>query len=140
MTYDIISSRKFRKEIKIKQPNDLFQFLKRYGKSRQEHFFVITLNGAHKIIGIHIVSIGLANRTIVHPREVFYHAIKDNACALVFAHNHPSGQLKASSEDEEITERLVSAAKIMGFHIVDHIIFNREDFYSFRQNGFNLDG
>ena len=138
MIYEIISARKFKKEIIIKKPVDIFNILKKYAKSQKEQFLVLTLNGAHIVIGIHIVTIGLANKTIVHPREVFYHAVKDNACALVFAHNHPSGNLEPSVEDKEITERLVDAAGIMGFHIVDHIIFSKNDYYSMRENGFNF--
>ncbi|MCL2440485.1 MAG: DNA repair protein RadC [Treponema sp.] len=140
MTYNIISTRKLKKEIKIRQPIDIYFFLQRYAKNRKEQFFTITLDGEHKVIGIHIVSIGIANQTIVHPREVYYHAIKDNACALIFAHNHPSGQLAISPPDEEITDRLKSAGKIMGFHIIDHLIFNKKSFLSMRENGyFNQD-
>ncbi|MCL2185985.1 MAG: JAB domain-containing protein [Treponema sp.] len=139
MTFEIISSRKFKKEIFFSKPADIFGTVKRYAKSRQEHFLVITLDGSHKIISIHIMSIGLADKTIVHPREVFFYAIKDNATALVFAHNHPSGQLGASKEDEEITGRLVNASILMGFHILDHIIFNRKGYYSMREYGFKFD-
>jgi len=138
MTYDIISTRRFKKELRIKQPIDIFFIVKKYAKSRQEQFLLLTLNGAHAVIAIHIVTIGIANRTIIHPREIFYHAIKDNACALAFAHNHPTGELEASQNDEEITERLVKASKIMGFHIVDHIIFNKRNWFSMRENGFSF--
>jgi len=138
MMYEIVSRRTLKREIKVVRPDDLFPFIKRYGKSRQEHFLVVTLDTKHKVIGIHISTIGLMNKTIIHPREVFYHAIKDNACAIILAHNHPSGQLKPSPNDEEMTERLVKAGEIMEFPILDHLIFSKNDFYSFRQNGHNL--
>jgi len=138
MTFDIISKKKILKAISIKKPIDIFEIVKMYAKSRQENFLVMTLNAAHSVIGIHIATIGIVNQTIVHPREVFIHAIKDNACAVAFAHNHPSGQLEMSQEDEEITERLVKAGIILGFHILDHIIFNEETFFSMRENGFTF--
>ena len=84
MTYEIISKR-LRKTIKVRQPDDVYQILKRYTKSRQEVFLTITLNCSHEIIGIHISTIGLINRTIIHPREVYIHAILDNAFSIMIA-------------------------------------------------------
>jgi DNA repair protein RadC len=81
------------------------------------------------------VTIGLVNKTIVHPREVFADLIQDRAAAFCVAHNHPSGQLACSPEDEEITERLLAASKILGLHFVDHVIFSETSFWSFRENG-----
>jgi DNA repair protein RadC len=77
----------------IKNPTDAVRLLDKYTRKRQEHFLVITLNGAHEVIKIHVASIGLVDKTIIHPRECFWHCIKDNAAALVFAHNHPSGKV-----------------------------------------------
>jgi DNA repair protein RadC len=134
MTYEIISTRKLRKTIIFKSPNDIFGLLKRYGNNKQEIFLVITLTGSHKVLNIHISTIGSANRTIVHPREVFRHAIADNASAIVVAHNHPSGGLTPSPEDEEITHRLLDSGKILGIHFLDHLIINKDNFYSFRQD------
>ena len=135
MTYDIISTRKCKKTIKIRNPNDIFTFLRRYARSRQEYFLVVTLNGNHEVISIRISTIGLANKTVIHPREVLYHAIQDNAIAIVIAHNHPSGNTSPSSEDDEITERLVEACKIMGIHFLDHLIISKNGYYSYRQDG-----
>ena len=135
MTYDIVSTRRVRKTIKVTQPDDLFGFIKKYAKSRQEQFLVITLDGAHQVISIHLSTIGILNSVMIHPREVFIHAIRDNAKAVMVAHNHPSGALTPSPEDKEMTERLTEAAKILGFHFLDHLIFNRYGFYSFRKEG-----
>ena len=132
MTYDIISKRK-RKTIKVTHPDDLFRSLKRYTRSRQEHFFVITINGANEIIGIHISTIGIAIKTIIHPREVFIHAIMDNATSIIVAHNHPSNNLKPSEEDIEITERLKEAGKLLGINVLDHLIINKNGYYSFKK-------
>jgi DNA repair protein RadC len=79
---------------------------------------------------------GLVNRTIVHPRECFYHAVKDMAVAVIFIHNHPSGSTNASPEDDEVTERMSMASEIMGFNFLDHIIITpQEDYFSYRQAG-----
>ena len=135
MRYDIITTRKLRKTITIKNPGDIYKYLKRYAKSKQEHFIVATLNGAHEVIAIHIATIGLVNTTIIHPREVFKYAYMDNASAIIVAHNHPSCNITPSDEDLDITIRLKEAGKILGIHFVDHLIISKYCFLSFRQEG-----
>ena len=135
LAYDIISKRT-RKSIKIKRPDDVYLFLKRYTKNRQEIFFAISLNNSHEIIGIHISTIGILDKTLVHPREIFYHLIKDNASSFIVAHNHPSGYPVPSGEDLENTRRLLKASEIMGFHFLDHLIITKENFCSIRANRF----
>jgi DNA repair protein RadC len=132
MTYEIISRRKTKKTILIKEPSDIFKFLKKYTKNRQEQFIVLTLNSLKEVIGVYIVSIGLVNKTLIHPREIFFHAIIDNASAIIVAHNHPSEGLKPSKEDIAITERLKQAGEILGIFLLDHLIITKNDFYSFR--------
>jgi len=134
MTYDIISTRKCKKVIQIKHPEDICNCLKRYANKKQEYFLVITLNGAHEVISIKISTIGLVNRTLTHPREILIYAIKDNAVAIAVAHNHPSGSLKASDGDDEITKRLNDACKIMGINFLDHLIISKNGYYSYREN------
>lgn len=87
-----------------------------------ECFICITLNGSHKIIGVYVVSQGLVNRTLVHPREVFRPAILDNSTAVIIAHNHPSGNLTPSLEDREVTRRMKQAGDILGIKVLDHLI------------------
>jgi DNA repair protein RadC len=120
---------------RIKHPSDIFTLVRHYADRKQERFISLSLNGAHEVLAVRIVTIGLVNRTIVHPREVFADLIQDRATAFCVAHNHPSGQLESSSEDNEITERLLSAARILGLHFVDHIIFSQDSWWSFRENG-----
>jgi DNA repair protein RadC len=119
------------KGVRIKHPSDLSDLLVNYRNKRQEHFLVVTLNGAHEIIKLHVVSKGLANRTIIHPRECFYPAIKDNAVAIMFVHNHPSGSIEPSSEDDMITSRLKECADLLGFDLLDHVIIGN-GYYSYR--------
>lgn len=101
----------------------------------QEHFVVITVNGAHQIIKSHVITMGLVNRTIVHPREVFYPAVKDKAVAIIIGHNHPSGRTEPSMEDVEVTKRIKDAGEIMGIKLLDHIIVSKTGYYSFLENG-----
>ncbi|MBU0760037.1 MAG: DNA repair protein RadC, partial [Candidatus Omnitrophica bacterium] len=76
---------------------------------------------------------GSLNASLVHPREVFKPAILQNATGLILVHNHPSGEEKPSSEDLEITARLVEAGKLIGIDVIDHIIVGNK-FYSFADN------
>jgi DNA repair protein RadC len=120
---------------RIRQPGDIFSLIRHYADRRQERFICLSLNGAHEVLAVRIVTIGLVNKTIVHPREVYADPILDRASAVAVAHNHPSGQLEPSEEDNEITLRLESAAEILGIRFLDHLIFSETAHYSFRQNG-----
>jgi DNA repair protein RadC len=119
----------------IKKPSDIFTLVRHYADRKQERFISLSLNGAHEVLAVRIVTIGLVNKTIVHPREVFADIIQDRAAAFCVAHNHPSGKLESSPEDDEITERLKSAAHILGLQFVDHIIFSETNWWSFKENG-----
>jgi len=136
MTYEIISRRRKKNLAPIITPDDAYNLVKRYRNLPQEHFIVITLNGAHEPITVSIVSIGLINRTIIHPREVFIRAIQDMAAAIIVCHNHPSGTLRASPEDDEITERVCNAGELLGIRVLDHIIFSKNGYASMRQEGY----
>ena len=120
---------------KISAANDLIPYLLNYANKKQEHLLCISLNGAHQIIQIRVVSIGLVNTTQVHPREVFADPITDRACAVIIAHNHPSGKLDPSEEDISVTLRLEEASKILGIKLLDHIIFSIHGYYSFAEQG-----
>ena len=120
---------------RITHPSDIFTLIRHYADRKQERFISLSLNGAHEVMAVRVVTIGLLNRTIVHPREVFADLIQDRAAAFCVAHNHPSGLLKCSREDEDITARLRTAADILGLHFLDHLIFSETSWWSFRQNG-----
>jgi len=86
-------------------------------------------------LNIRVVSIGLIDRSPVHPREVFADALSDRASAVIVAHNHPSGSLEPSPSDINITAQLKSAGAIVGIELLDHIIFNRTKYFSFLEDG-----
>lgn len=119
----------------ITQPSDAFPLYTKYLNKKQEYFLVTTLDGAHNVIKTHVITIGLANRTLIHPREVFYPAVKDRAVGIIVVHNHPSGSLTPSKEDIDITGRMKKAGKVMGIDVLDHLIISKEGFYSFLEKG-----
>ena len=121
--------------LKISFPPDVLPLIRHYGDRKQEHFICISLNGANEVIAHRVVSVGLVNKTQVHPREVFADPITDRASAVIVAHNHPSGELKPSKEDDEITKQLRAAGETLGIKLLDHIIFNHKDYYSFLEKG-----
>jgi DNA repair protein RadC len=120
---------------KIETPADLLPHVRHYADRKQEHFLCATINGANEIQNIRVVSIGLIDRTPVHPREVFADAISDRACAIIVAHNHPNGTLEPSSNDLDVTKQLKGAGKVVGISLLDHIIFNRSSYFSLLENG-----
>jgi DNA repair protein RadC len=121
--------------VKIETPADLLPHVRHYADRKQEHFLCATINGANEIINIRVVSIGLIDRTPVHPREVFGDALSDRASAIIVAHNHPSGSLEPSAFDIEVTKQLKAAGIVMGIALLDHIIFNRSGYFSFLEAG-----
>ncbi len=120
---------------KIVTPADLLPHVRHYADRKQEHFLCASINGANEILNIRVVSIGLIDRSPVHPREVFADALSDRASAVIVAHNHPSGGLEPSPSDIDITAQLKAAGAIVGIDLLDHIIFNRTGYFSFLEAG-----
>lgn len=129
------SRRRIRPEgTKISTPCDVLPLLLHYADRKQEYFICISLNGANEIIAHRVVSVGLVNKTQVHPREVYADPITDRAAAIIVAHNHPSGSLTPSREDRTITEQLKAAGDTLGISFLDHIIFGRKGYWSFLEH------
>lgn len=100
----------------------------------QERFAVLLLDSKNSLIGTHVVTIGIANETLAHPREVFREAIRQSATNIIIAHNHPSGNLEPSREDISLTEKLLQSSHIIGIPILDHLIIGNGDHFSLREN------
>lgn len=111
----------------VTNPKDVFDLLQEIGSIAQETFWVIPTNTKHKPLDKIMVSMGIADACIVHPREVFRPAILANASAIIVAHNHPSGDPTPSAEDIRITKQLVESGKILSIEVLDHIIIGRQD-------------
>ncbi|MDR0447029.1 MAG: DNA repair protein RadC [Oscillospiraceae bacterium] len=114
----------------IDSPEKAAQQLDFIKDKRQEHFVLLTLDGARRLINRHIVSVGTLTASLVHPREVFAPAIEDRAASIIIAHNHPSGSLVISAQDTEVTQRIREAGELMGIQLDDHIIVAESGFVS----------
>jgi DNA repair protein RadC len=101
----------------------------------QEEFHIVTLDTKHKPIRSHRVTIGTLDASLVHPREVFRPAIRDAAAAVLLVHNHPSGDPTPSREDHQVTQQLTEAGRLLGIHVLDHIIVARQSCLSIREHG-----
>jgi DNA repair protein RadC len=124
-----------RESIRISQASDVVPLLADIADKQQEYFVCISLNGAHELIEKRIITVGLLNRTQVHPREVFADAITDRAASVILSHNHPSGELSPSDNDLRVHRQLTDAGKIIGISVLDHIIISKKGYYSFQENG-----
>ncbi len=99
----------------------------------KEHLLVLSFDVRRKLLGIDVVSVGTLDANLVHPRETFAVAIRRHAATVAIVHNHPSGDLEPSQNDVEVTKRLVTAGKIMGIEVVDHLIISEQNYLSFRE-------
>jgi DNA repair protein RadC len=118
----------------IRNPESVVKVIRgRIKDKAKEHFMLISLSTRNKIIGIHKVSVGTLNASLVHPREVFSEAIRRSASSVVLAHNHPSDDCEPSEEDLKITRRLVEAGKILGIEVLDHIVISSRSHLSFKE-------
>jgi len=120
---------------KITSSEDVYEELKEYRNKKQEYFIAIYLDGANHICFTSVITIGILNQSLVHPREVFAPAIEHRCASIIVAHNHPSGQLEPSSADIAITDRLKKSGNLLGIELLDHLIFTNDGYYSFNENG-----
>lgn len=128
------TQQKYIKEKQITSPEDVASiFIPRLRDEVKEHFIVVCLNSANRIIKYEVISVGSLSSSVVHPREVFHVAIDNNSANIILVHNHPSGNTEPSSADINITRRLVDAGKILDINIFDHIIIAGNSFTSFSE-------
>lgn len=121
------------KKISVNNPDSIANlFMEEMRYYKKEFFKVLLLNSKGEIISIEKTSIGDLNSTIVHPREIFYTPIRRSAAAVIFVHNHPSGNPIPSQEDIDVTNRLVEAGKILGIKVLDHIVIGDGTYVSFK--------
>lgn len=101
---------------------------------KHEEFCVLTLDGANNLINKHVISKGTLTESLVHPREVFYKVINDQAAGVIFVHNHPSGSTAPSESDLQLTKRLKDCCELLGIYLHDHIIVTKDDYNSILHN------
>lgn len=121
--------------VKITCAKDALPLVTDIAAKQQEYFLCISLNGANEVIEKRVVTIGLLDKSPVQRREVFADVIADRAAAVIFAHNHPSGDLQPSEADLRIHDQLTEAGKILGLRVLDHVIVTRKGYYSFQEAG-----
>ncbi|HEY8347255.1 MAG TPA: DNA repair protein RadC [Symbiobacteriaceae bacterium] len=122
--------------VELSNPRAVYQYLApRMSHLEHEQFVVILLNAKNQVIDIESISAGTLTASLVHPREVFKSAIRRSAYAIILAHNHPSGDPSPSHEDRVVTERLISAGRILGIEVLDHLVVGDGRYVSFRERG-----
>jgi DNA repair protein RadC len=129
------------KGTEFRRPEDAARELADLRNAAKECFVVITLDTKYRLIDRHLVSMGILDACLVHPREVFRPAILDQASAIVVSHNHPSGDPTPSAADLKITRQLIQAGRAIEIEVLDHVIIGRPDqhnadgFISVRESG-----
>lgn len=129
-------------KIKVLNSDDLYRIMRRIllreNKIDQdrEHQWVVGLAQNNRILFIELISMGSINATIVEPMEVFSFALQKRAVKVILVHNHPSGELRPSTEDLDTTDRMIQVGKIVNTPVLDHLIISTESYMSFSEEGF----
>jgi DNA repair protein RadC len=120
----------------VKAPEDVAGLVSgRLKDKKKEYFLAVLLDTRNQLIKVAEISVGSLDGSIVHPREVFKEAISASAAAVIFVHNHPSGDTEASEDDVQLTKRLVEAGEIVGIEVLDHIIIGGKNHASLKREG-----
>lgn len=119
----------------FRSAEDVFRHFARLEKETREIFYVVLLTNKNRKIREVKVSEGSLTASLVHPREVYNPVIRESAAAVIFVHNHPSGDPAPSPEDLEITRRLKEVGDIVGVRVLDHVVIGRDRYYSFSDQG-----
>lgn len=134
---EIYSKQKIEDGETLNSREKVVDYLKRkIGNEKKEHFVILCFDTRNKLI-FEDVSVGTLNASLVHPREVFYKAIQNNASHIIVAHNHPSGDSTPSEEDRLTTKRLVEAGKVIGISVIDHVIITKNNCCSIFKDSLN---
>jgi len=104
-----------------------------YRNKKQEYLLCLTLDWANRLIQKRVITIGLLNQSLIHPREVFVGAIEDRANGIILVHNHPSWSVVPSQEDMSVTNRLREVSELVWIKLFDHIIITKESSFSFKE-------
>jgi DNA repair protein RadC len=120
----------------IRRPDDAANlFIAAMCTELQEQMRVMALDTKHRVLRTHLVYVGNVNTAVIRTAEVFREAIKENAVAIIVAHNHPSGDPTPSPEDVQITEEIVRAGNLLGIQVLDHLIIGRQQYLSLKERG-----
>lgn len=118
-------------EVIIKKSQDVASLTYDLRSKKKEHLVCLYLNARNVLLKKEVVSVGIADKTLLHPREIFYPATELNAASVILVHNHPSGDSLPSEKDIEIVEKIAQAGEIMGISVIDFVIVSEKGDYSF---------
>jgi DNA repair protein RadC len=109
----------------------------RLGGLRHEEFHVAYLDSSHRLLkgGTEALEVGVPDKAVVYPRKAMESALRRGATALIFAHNHPSGEARPSEQDKELTRALCLAAKVLQLRVLDHLVVTADAVFSFKRAG-----
>ena len=119
----------------LRSTQDILACLEFFRDKRQEYFVTLSVDSGGRLILRRIVTIGLLDMSLAHPREVFAGPLTDWAAGVIAVHNHPSGICEPSNEDIKTTQQLVAAGILLGIPLEDHLIITKTDYFSFRERG-----
>ena len=119
----------------LRSVQDILVCLRPFREKRQEYLVTLSLDSAGRLIRRRVVTIGLLNVSLVHPREVFAGPLMDCAASVIICHNHPSNDAEPSEEDILTTQQLIAAGTLLGTPVEDHFIVTRSGYFSFREQG-----
>lgn len=121
--------------VEVLTPKDVWNLCADIREVKKEHFLVFYLDTQSRLIERSIISVGILDESLVHPREVFEPAVRLTASSVILAHNHPSGSLEPSVEDQKVTKRLKDAGALLGIEVVDHVIVAKKGWASMKEKG-----
>ena len=124
----------------VRSPSDAYNFLRGMEALEQEQLRTVHLDTRNRIIGTKMIYQGSLNSASIRIGEVFRYALMDNACSIIVAHNHPSGDSSPSPEDAQVTSQLVEAGKLLDVEVLDHLVIGRGTFVSLKERGLGFDG
>jgi DNA repair protein RadC len=125
-----------RKVTQISCSKDIYLLLSRYfADLNHEEFWIVLLNRANKVLSQHLISKGGQAGTVADPKVIYQAALEHNAASIILAHNHPSGSLKPSQADINLTRKLKEAGQLLDISVLDHLIFTDSSYLSFADEG-----
>ena len=129
----------YNKRTKVKDAKDAYKVMLKIHDDDTldytETFRVLYLNQSNQVLGCNTISKGGLTNTSVDVRTILQGALLTNAVAIILGHNHPSGNTRPSRDDEMVTQQIVKAAQMLDIRVLDHIIYTRENYYSFTDEG-----
>ena len=119
----------------LRSSKDILLCLKHFRDKRQEFVVCLSLDSGERLIKQRVITVGLLNVSLAHPREVFAGAVADRAASVIIAHNHPSGIVSPSKHDIALTQQLAAAGQLLGIPLRDHLIVTKTGYFSFCEHG-----